>query len=344
MTPDVDPADVRRAQVVARHYRKLGYNPLPSRMDRKGPALDSFAEFWEEPIPDVVFDGWASTNIQIMCGARWKLCVVDCDGDRAHDVWREIKNDCGFEGPLPTWVARSGGGGWHYYFTPPAWLDEVPGRRLWGVWDTHGGPKHKGDWLKHQEVRLLGDRQLVIAPPSLHVKSGDRYHFLPGRSPKEYPIPMPAPEWLLRLPAIVSPTVIEARPSPAVRPRARGPMSPTAGSPARNDVIAAIPDKAALVRSWGLRLARDRPNRSGWIAAHAIDRDDEYPSASFHPESGVYMDCRDGTKLSLFDLAVAMGRHADWRHACLDLGDEYLPKNFSRIPTTTAKHTLGSSS
>jgi hypothetical protein len=53
-------------------------------MNIKGPALATYADYWDKPLPDWVYDDWNTTNIQIMTGAHWKLCVVDCDGDEAH--------------------------------------------------------------------------------------------------------------------------------------------------------------------------------------------------------------------------------------------------------------------
>jgi hypothetical protein len=318
-----------RARDWALRYRALGYNPLPSRMDAKGPALPSFAEYWDRPLPADVFDDWQTTNIQIMTGARWGLAVVDCDGTEAHTVFRRMKEHHGVCHPFRTWVAHTGGGGLHYYFTLPPGLAECPSRRLWGVWDTWAGTdpcrpgsRIKGDWKKHLEVRLLADRALVIAPPSLHVKTGARYEFLPGRGPEDYDRPAEAPDWLLGLPAIGTPDTRPPAPhAPAPPPPARPPGP--GGTFSRDRVLAQIQDKVALARSWGLRFASTRPNAHGWLSCYAIDRDDRHPSASFHAETGIYHEQREGAKLSLFDLGVALGAYADWRDACNDLGGRF---------------------
>jgi hypothetical protein len=317
----------------ALRYRELGYNPLPSRMDRKGPMLPTYAGYWDTPLPDATFADWATTNIQLMCGVRWRLCVVDCDGEEAHTVWRRMKAyNRQARGALPTWVARTGGGGWHYYFALPAGLPECPSRRLWGRWDTWAGTAWrkpgtamKGDWMRHEEIRLLGDRSLVIAPPSRHVKTGLAYEFLPGRGPFDYRRPMEAPAWLLAIPAVVNLITRVPRPEPRIH-RPQGPSSgPTGVSHHRDRVLEAIPEKDTLAASCGLRFASDRVNANGWRYCFAIDREDNTPSAGFQVERGIYKDMRDGTVLSLFDLAVELGAYPDWRAACNDLGERYGP-------------------
>lgn len=335
--PEPTPADVERAQQWARFFRSQGYNALPSRMHMKGPALASYADFWDSPLPDATYDGWATTNVQVMTGARWRLAVVDCDGDEAHQVWRRMRNHHGQSGPTPTWVVRTGGGGWHYYFTLPADLPACPTRRLWGVWDTWAGPKHTGDWCKHQEIRLLADRALAIAPPSIHVETGSPYAFLKGRGPGDFPRPAPAPGWLLNMPAIVIPRRVEDVPTlPLKRMPLESPIRPAGAFYRRDDVLGAIADKIALARSWGLRIASQRPTPRGWYSCHAIDRDDDHPSASIHADSGVYVDHRDGVTLPFFDLAVALGQYPTWLE-CKDA----LGARFAYVPDRPLVRSLG---
>jgi hypothetical protein len=324
--PEITPAAIERARQWARFLRSLGYNALPSRMNIKGPMLATYADYWDRPLPDGVYDAWNTSNVQVMTGARWKLAVVDCDGDEAHQVWRRMRNHHGQVGPTPTWVVRTGGGGWHYYFTLPDDLPACPTRRLWGVWDTWAGPKHAGDWLKHREVRLLGDRALAIAPPSTHVETGATYEFLKGRGPDDFPRPAPAPAWLLNMPAIVTPRTVEDVPTPPLELMPLGsPRRPAGAFPGRDDVLAAVADKIALARSWGLRIASRGPNPKGWLKCHAIDRPDAHPSCSIHHESGVYVDLRDSVVLPFFDLAVALGRYPTWLEAKDDLAARFLP-------------------
>jgi hypothetical protein len=70
--PDPSPADIERAIKVARFFRAQGFNPLPSRMNIKGPALATYADYWDKPLPDWVFTDWNTTNIQVMTGTHWR--------------------------------------------------------------------------------------------------------------------------------------------------------------------------------------------------------------------------------------------------------------------------------
>lgn len=313
----------------AEAYRKLGYQPLPSKMNIKGPLLATFADYWDKPLPENVYTlaAWKTTNIQLMTGRHWKLCVVDLDGPEAKEVWIAMVKH--FGGCPRTWVAATGGGGFHFYFTVPDYLDECPSRRLWGVWDTWAGTNPmkpggdaKGNWQKHKEIRILGDNALVIAPPSVHVESGKSYDWITG--PEHMLRPAEAPGWLMRMPAILNPACVEAFTPAAFA--SNGPGKPSGASYRRDDVLAAIPSKIDVAREWGLRIASGGPNPKGWWTVHAIDRPDATASASFHDLDGVYWESRDGVKLSYFDLAVALNAFTTWQECRDALGDRFLKR------------------
>ena len=86
-------------------------------------------------------------------------------------------------------------------------------------------------------------------------------------------------------------------------------------------MLAAIPpaEKLRLAAAWGLRFADDPHAGHGWVDCHAIGRKDQRPSAGFDPKTGVSNDFGSATKLSFFDLAVALGAYADWLDALKDL-------------------------
>ncbi|MBX6315913.1 MAG: bifunctional DNA primase/polymerase [Isosphaeraceae bacterium] len=306
--------DFERALRCARHFRSLGYNPLPSKMDVKGPALGTYAEFWEAPLPDSVFEDWRTGNIQLMCGCRWRLGVVDCDGPEAIATFEAMATE---RGALPpTWVSQTGGGGLHVYFGLPEFLDELPSKRLWGLWDPW-----LGDWVKHREIRLLADKSLVIAPPSIHVKTNVRYEFRVGSSPREIPRPAMIPDWILRLPEVVRPKCV--RDDPPVR-LARTHTSPSGLRYRREDVLAAIPDKLAVARSWGLKVASRHENAAGFVRCHSVLREhDETASASFKPSDGFYSEKGEGVTLSLFDLGALIGGYSSWQECRDALGDQF---------------------
>jgi hypothetical protein len=297
-------ADVALTSKWAGLYRERGYNPLPSRPDAKRPFV-KYADAWEapEPLSAAEFDRWGATSLQLMCGRRWRLLVIDLDGPEARERWAKL-------GRTPaTWVTHSGGNGHHVWFSIESGPD-LPKAFLW-----------KGDG-NHSAIERLCDRSLVMAPPSIHPKTGERYRFADKwHSPAKLPMPAPVPAWVLRLEPITTrpeapPVFVGSVPRPTARAKAGGPRFH------RADVLAAIPDKAALAASWGLRLA-GRPTPKGWVPCHAVGREDTRASAAIHRESGTYVDRGTDLRLSLFDLAAQLGVYADGRDAISDLGERF---------------------
>ena len=295
--------DIQLARQWAAFYRARGFNPLPSRTDAKRPMI-KFASLWEQPLRADVFERFSTSNIQLMAGRHWRLLVIDLDGEAASDRFAKM-------GAVPrTWITHSGGGGWHLWFRLPAsYPDRLPKAILWRGED------------KHQAIERLCDQSLVMAPPSIHPATGERYRFLDKHhSPTKLPLPADCPGWVLRL-----------RPLETHQPAARMPVevsrAPRAATstPSRYDrteVLHAIPDKLALARSWGVRIA-GRPNAKGWAPCHAIDRPDTHPSAALHVASGSYIDHGNGVRLSLFDLGVRMRVFRDFPDSIQRLGSMY---------------------
>jgi hypothetical protein len=124
------------------------------------------------------------------------------------------------------------------------------------------------------------------------------------------------------MPAVVSP----AMPSfvPRIVQHQKAPGSLATGRYDRDAVLLAIPDKVALVSTWGLRIAGRGPNSKGWWNCHSIDRPDANPSASFHGETGMYWECHADRKLGLYDLAVELGIYPTWLDALQALGAEFV--------------------
>ncbi len=283
----------------AAFYRFRGMQPLPSRPDDKRPML-AYADLWESPAPTDLFDRFQTSNIQIVAGRYWRLLVIDLDGDEARERW------AGWGRTPDTWVTHSGGGGWHLWFRLPAGYP-APLRKSF-LWRGDG---------EHRAIERLCDRSLVMAPPSIHPATAERYRFLdPRHSPKRLAMPADCPAWILGLEPLDS-----SPPAPHFampRPKLRRPDRPVIGPIDRERVLASIPDKIGLARSWGVQFA-GRPSQSGWVPCHAVDREDRNPSAAIHAESGQYVDLGSGLRLSLFDLGVFRGVYRDWRDAATDL-------------------------
>lgn len=299
----VDPSDVRLVRRWAGFYRTRGYNPLPMRADAKRPFV-RYSEWWETPTPADLFDRFEPAGVQVMTGRRWRLLVVDLDGPEARDRWARL-------GRCPrTWATHSRGDGLHLWFTLPPGLPELRKAVLW-----------KGD-APHSAIERLCDRSLIVAPPSLHPGTGRRYRFASrAESPAGLPMPAECPGWVLALEP-VRPVAPAAPPIPVVRPRPGGPRKPVTGRVRAADVLATIPDKAALAASWGLRITGRRAGR-GALECHAIGREDRHPSALLNPESGLYWDPWIGRAVGLFELAARLGVYRDWREAAEDLAGRY---------------------
>lgn len=276
----------------AGEFRRLGLNPVPSRVDRKAPLVQ---HGWD-PIDPELWDSLRRkgrpVNLQVMTGRAWGLVVVDLDGEAAIANW----------GPLPrTWISRSGSGkGLHLWFSVPREGGPIGGGPFWE------GPGH------HQEARLLGDRALVVAPPSIHPESGRPYAWLAGRHPLAIPLaPCPARVFL----AIEEYRARQGKPR---KPIARRYFS--GGSPGENGI-----DALALAQQWGLRIHRG-PDKDGWYTCHAIDREDRNPSARFHPENGSYFDFARRVSLSLPGLGHALGAlSSDGREGWQEIRERFAP-------------------
>ena len=161
------------------------------------------------------------------------------------------------------------------------------------------------------------DKSLVMAPPSIHPKTGNRYKWVDKwRSPFKMPAPAPCPRFVLEAPATSAATSAPLVAHSIVQP-ARTPQRPSWTA-----TIEAIPDIPSLVRSWGVRTV-GQPRSTGWLPCHAVDREDSRPSAAIHVRSGYYVDSGSGLKLGLVDLAVVLGVYHSPTEAIKDLGERY---------------------
>ncbi|MGZ6044683.1 MAG: bifunctional DNA primase/polymerase [Isosphaeraceae bacterium] len=306
-------ADVRQCREAMHFYRREGYQPLPSRTDRKAPCCP-YGDHWESPVPKHVYDCYRTSNTQVMTGVHWNLVVVDLDGPIAIEAWRAMTL---YREIPPTWEVYSDPyGGRHLWFSVPPGVEAIPPSTF--VWRLDGAD--------HANIEVIGDRRLIMAPPSIHPATGRRYRFADGHAPRDMRKPAECPAWILDLPSVDASADMSAPErtpaTPYVGPR-------PSGSYAFADVIEAIPDGevAGLVRSWGVRVASSKPNSKGWWQCHSIRRDDQNPSAGINERVKCYVDLQSREKLSLFGLAVARGVFGSVSEACNCLGERYGARN-----------------
>jgi hypothetical protein len=81
--------DAEIAKKWAYFYKLRGWQPLPSRPDAKRP-FTRYSQWWDEPAPEDLFERFPSPSLQLMTGRRWRLLVIDLDGDEARERFRAM--------------------------------------------------------------------------------------------------------------------------------------------------------------------------------------------------------------------------------------------------------------
>jgi hypothetical protein len=297
-----DPVATARAHAIM--YESRGWQALPSDPAKKKPLV-RFADYWTTWFEPRAFDQRPSRNLQVMTGRHWGLAVLDLDGAGAVKVAESWKLP-------PTWTVYHSDGGRssrHLWFSLPPGLPERRKRILWAEWDDAAN-----GWKKHAAVELLIDGSLIMAPPSVHPKTGRAYRFAVG--PHNMMRPAMLPERIWEMPAVESPA--HARPVPPALPRHR-----PAERVSLRHLLDNLPDKAAVAREcWGLRFAAKGQASAGWVSVHDPFREDRTPSARFHVETGGLW--RPGERVLPFcQVPVALGLFTDWREAAADLAARY---------------------
>lgn len=155
-------------------YHDDGYNILP--LHGKKPLI-KWAELRSKPATENEVRGWFNTfgeqltGIGLITGCDEDICVLDLEKDEDPTRLELPETPC----------ARSGGGGWHYYFKIP---DD---------YDQNTLPTVN---LRNRDIigELRGDGAYITLPPSVHPITGKEYEWvIPlGKIPLA-----PLPDWLL---------------------------------------------------------------------------------------------------------------------------------------------------
>jgi len=168
------------AREAALYYVRRGWSVLPISSVSKKPLLESWHEFQtRKPTEQEINNWWSvypSAGVGIITGKISNLVVLDVDPDKGADPNHIYKT-------YPTEiVARTGGGGGHFYYQYPSGSTHIPNV----VGKKDGRPTG---------YDLRGDGGYVVAPPSLH-PSGRRYKWLEqGKQPTK--VPKDLLEWVI---------------------------------------------------------------------------------------------------------------------------------------------------
>lgn len=296
---------IRQGQVWADYYWNThGLSVLPIARDSKRPLCST--NRFKDHIPPDVFKSFGTGNMAIRCGSLNRIIALDVDNrEKAKDWFMQHP-------PLPkTWASRSGSGGLHLWFKVPDW---------WG-----GSTKSCQLWKgteKHEEVALKGDGTQVICPPSI-ITVGNvakAYKWEAGFAPMQTRLSN-APAWLLK-------QIADTNAPPALPPLSVSddpyvlPVGRVQGVIFDQSVIDRVPNKLQLLIGWGLRLARDSPNASGWYACYRPGEQDQHASASVRADSGSVWIAGRGV-MNFFEVAVTLGIYPDVQTAVKKLSEEF---------------------
>jgi len=140
----------------AKKYLEKGISVIPVGKDKK--PLINWKEFQTRRATEEELDQWWSkwpdANIGIVTGRISNLAVVD------------IEEGGSVDGLPPTLMAKTGGGGWHFYYK------------------YEDGIENKARFRELADIR--GEGGYVVAPPSLHA-SGKNYEWLDNQEPEPFP-------------------------------------------------------------------------------------------------------------------------------------------------------------
>jgi len=172
-------------------YAAKGWRVHPLRLDGPSAGKAPLWRKWEQtatadPLRLLQELAGLQANLGIVTGAESGLAVLDLDpkGATAEDLLQELEQLVGEPCPAGA-VCVTGSGGLHLYFADP-----------------EGQAGRNGSWARSAGgVDLRAEGGQVVAPPSLHCKTGNLYRWQ-DEDPETGLLPLldPAPvEWLLRV-------------------------------------------------------------------------------------------------------------------------------------------------
>jgi hypothetical protein len=153
-------------------YFNQNWTVIPLKSKSKNPAIAGWREYAGSTVSQ--WGKWMkrflSANVGITTGTPSKIIVVDVDPRNGGDeTMRQLHLP-------PTYMVKTGGGGWHYYYLWPYKKDAPNGT----------------DYLSGIDIK--GDGGFVVAPPSIHDKTFREYEAITRIEDI-----VEAPEWLLNV-------------------------------------------------------------------------------------------------------------------------------------------------
>ena len=146
--------------LIARQYADLGWTVVPLRAGTKAPDI-IWKRYQEVKPTDEELQDWfglQDRGLGIITGRPSGIVVLDCDP--GHGGSASLAS-VGLQGDKAT--VRTGGGGCHFYFQYPPTVRGI--RNFTG---------------RLPGLDLRGDGGFVVAPPSVHPTTGERYKWVDG--------------------------------------------------------------------------------------------------------------------------------------------------------------------
>jgi hypothetical protein len=242
--------------------RSHGVQSVPMDDNEKRPQI--YTSQWWSGFPSSAMNELNPQNIAALPGLVSRLIVIDLDGPD-----ELIRNYFAARPVLPvSWQVITSSGGRHMWYRMPEYIKRPISKcRLW-----------KGDG-KHEEILVLGDRSLATCPPSRYAK-GRQYKWTGSKHPLNSDLAR-CPEWL-----VDEIMALQERPKMVTVPL----DSPTGlffSTGSEFDRGFEVHDKLAVLVRYGLRLATNRANPSGWIPCFRPGDDDRVPSASVRSDGSI---------------------------------------------------------
>jgi hypothetical protein len=150
---------------VANSYIEHGFSVIPVGADKK--PLIKWEQYQNRIATPEEVERWSkfkNPNVAIVTGHLSGIVVVDVEAGGSID------------GYTPTVIAKTGGGGWHFYYKHPGYEFKNSARKLRELTD------------------IRGDGGYVVAPPSLH-KSGKHYEWSASPDAVDF---ADIPNWILQ--------------------------------------------------------------------------------------------------------------------------------------------------